>query len=640
MKLNKLFLGLLGMAAMTFSACSSDDDKYEWATVSGDQVYFSQDLPEVQEISKSASSFTVPVLRVDASKAITVNLVSEKPENSVFTIPTSVSFEAGQKEALVNVTYNPDDVVYGNYEDLTIALADSLQGTAYGASSYNFKAGVTAWVSMGEATYTDDLINCWWNTGNPVYKVEVEKSIIEEGMYRLVNPYGEVYPYNEPGDWDASKDYYITINAKDPNFVYVERGEIGMDWGYGMISVRSYVEYYLANDVDLETVKGSRPDLFGKLENGVITMPANSMLISMTDYKEGNWYITAANGKFQVLLPGAVITDYSAEVNVTGIFTDLAGTPYATAEVILGADATNVKAVVVPANADADAVADAVAAGDLEAIDVEETGVVNVPIAEDMTGDLQVVIVVLDANGAVRTVASSNTFEYYGGGSNPWRSLGIGTFTDNFVMPNYYADASTKTVWEPQTFEVEILENTETPGLYRLVDAYKEAGQLLDIDYESTNIEVNATNPNGVYISAQSTGLSDDGDDVSIVTNGARYLGTYTLDELIGYGYMGKLQDGVITFPNFPYKNQETGEVQFTYQGIIYFGTSGYYAGSDGSFVITLPDAAVTQSRSQAPAFINGKRMFAGQHKADFKKLRKQLVKKMKSNVKNQQPVF
>lgn len=640
MKLNKLFLGLLGMAALTFTACSSDDDKYEWATVSGDQVYFSVDLPEVQEISKSVSSFSVPVLRADSSQAITVNLLSEKPENSVFTIPTSVSFDAGQAEAQVIITYNPDDVVYGNYEDLTISLADSLQSTAYGASSYSFKAGVTAWVSMGEATYTDDLVNHWFNTGTPTYKVEVEKSIIEEGMYRLVNPYGEAYPYNDPGDWDATQNYYLTINATDPDYVWVEYSPLGFDWNYGMFSTRSYVEYFLANGYDLETIKAARPDLFGKLENGVITMPAKSMLLSMANYNEGGWYVASDNGMFQVLLPGAVITDYSAEVTVTGIFTDLAGVAYATSEVILGADATIVKAVVVPANADADAVADAVAAGEVEAVDVEETGVVNVPIGEEMTGDLQVVVVVLDANGAVRTVASSNTFEYYGGGSNPWKSLGKGTFTDNFVMPMFYADSQTKTVWEPQTFEVEILENSETPGLYRLVDAYQEAGELLGLTYESTNLEVNATNPNGVYVEAQATGLYDGEDAISIVTHGARYLANYSVDDLIGYGYLGKLQNGVITFPKFAYKDQETGEVQFTYQGLIYFGSKGYYTATDGSFVITLPGAAVAQSRTQVPDIISGKGMFAGQHKVDFKELRQQMAKKMKSNAKNQQPAF
>ena len=55
MKLNKIFFGLLGVAALTMASCSSDD-KYEWATVSGPQVFFSDVLPTTVEISPDAST--------------------------------------------------------------------------------------------------------------------------------------------------------------------------------------------------------------------------------------------------------------------------------------------------------------------------------------------------------------------------------------------------------------------------------------------------------------------------------------------------------------------------------------------------------------------------------------------------------
>lgn len=71
MKLNKLFLGLFGLAALTLASCS-DDDKYEWATVSGPQVYFSDDLQTQFEIDPEGTSFNVPISRADASSALTV----------------------------------------------------------------------------------------------------------------------------------------------------------------------------------------------------------------------------------------------------------------------------------------------------------------------------------------------------------------------------------------------------------------------------------------------------------------------------------------------------------------------------------------------------------------------------------------
>ncbi len=50
----------------------------------------------------------------------------------------------------------------------------------------------------------------------PTYMVEVEESMTQPGLYRLVNPYGAAFPYNEPGDYDADNNYYLTINAVDP----------------------------------------------------------------------------------------------------------------------------------------------------------------------------------------------------------------------------------------------------------------------------------------------------------------------------------------------------------------------------------------------------------------------------------------
>ena len=62
-----LFIAL--MAVMGFTACSSDKDDYEWATVTGNQVYFSNTLPSSINLSKSANTFAIPVSRVDSAAA-------------------------------------------------------------------------------------------------------------------------------------------------------------------------------------------------------------------------------------------------------------------------------------------------------------------------------------------------------------------------------------------------------------------------------------------------------------------------------------------------------------------------------------------------------------------------------------------
>ena len=65
--ISNLFLAIMAMAA--FTACSSDDD-YQWATASGEQVYFSNEIASQQNISMTDGSFTIPINRVNKSGSI------------------------------------------------------------------------------------------------------------------------------------------------------------------------------------------------------------------------------------------------------------------------------------------------------------------------------------------------------------------------------------------------------------------------------------------------------------------------------------------------------------------------------------------------------------------------------------------
>jgi hypothetical protein len=158
MKLNKLFLGLFGVAALTLASCS-DDDKYEWATASGPQVFFSDQLESQFEIDPEGTSFNVPISRADASGSLTCNLTSSTA-NPMYSIPASVTFNAGEKEANIPVSYDPAKIEYGRYDSLTIKIADDAQATSWGTQEFTFTAGVTDWGpwqnwnSAGTAVYT------------------------------------------------------------------------------------------------------------------------------------------------------------------------------------------------------------------------------------------------------------------------------------------------------------------------------------------------------------------------------------------------------------------------------------------------------------------------------------------------------
>ena len=145
MKINKFFLGLLGITAMIMASCSSDDE-YEWATVSGPQVFFSSDAADNYEINPQATSFNVPIFRQNTSGAQTVNLKSTVA-NPMYSVPASVTFNDGEAETVVPVSYDPAKIEYGRYDSLTIVINDQNITTPWGMSAYTFTAGVTDWAS-------------------------------------------------------------------------------------------------------------------------------------------------------------------------------------------------------------------------------------------------------------------------------------------------------------------------------------------------------------------------------------------------------------------------------------------------------------------------------------------------------------
>lgn len=150
------------------------------------------------------------------------------------------------------------------------------------------------WQSIGMCKYTEDLIGPLFGLDPVTYEVEVRVNPDKPGIYRMVNPYGEAFPYNQEGDWDASRDYFIDINAEDPEGVYIEEQETGLDWGYGMMSIMSLGYYYMAAGNSFEDVKNA--GYMGTLENNVITFPVSGMVVG---YKQGLTYANK-HGKFML----------------------------------------------------------------------------------------------------------------------------------------------------------------------------------------------------------------------------------------------------------------------------------------------------------------------------------------------------
>ena len=440
MKIQKIFGALILMAlAMGFAACSDDDDDDLplLETIDGygeGDVYFSDDLESTIDVSKSESSYTVQLLRVDTSSSLTVPLDVEQEESTIFTVPSSVTFAEGSSTADIVLTYDPDDVVYGTYETITISIGDESLTSAYAASSYTFEIGATEWVSLGTGQYREDLISTFWSVDNLVYEVEIEYSVLTDGLYRLVYPYGEAYPYNEEyedgtADWDLTTTYYMTIDASDPDYVWVYESYQGIDWGYGNILIMSYVAYYINyGGYELEYLKSAIPSYFGTLEDGIITMPTNSMLINMSEYSSSIYY-SNTNGMFAVALPGYSIGTYEVDFTKNGTYVSSDGTEYIVGQFTFSEDIASIRYAVTTDADEVDAIYEGISDGTGEYAELDDDSEEVQIEATDGTATYYIVIVGYDSSGSEK-YSAVETLKYTSvlAAAETWTEIAYGIY--------------------------------------------------------------------------------------------------------------------------------------------------------------------------------------------------------------------
>jgi len=608
MKINKLFVAILCVMSMVLGSCS--EDKYTPAELlTSAQVYFPTSNPTSYEILKSDEAQTVNVTlqRIKTDDAITVKLVAEGADGDTISVPASVDFAAGSKTATIPVSCKSALMDYDVAKNISISIAEEAYQTPYGVSSADISIVVpapwTPWINsysdwtkagydadawplsktVASCTGTYTYVN-YWSGDDPGLPIEYRVSTIDpkQGQFRISN-WGAGNPlvldYNtETHEIRLASVYYLTENSS-----------------YGSVWVSDIIYYY-----------GFVRALFGQSTANLEDDPDYR---STYDPETGlfkmflAYYVTAGCFGYDAetfQCDGFYIPDYSVAMLYRGILTATDGTPYAQTIIQKGVDATNVIAAVVGKNDDTYAVADALASGELAGTEITEDGIWEFDL-EGQTGELKVVVASI-VDGAVASVAEA-PFEYYGGGSTPWVSLGMGLYTDAFVSPLYTEEGTSS------TYEVEVLESTDEPGRYRLVNAYGAGFPLSEEGtYDpsaTTYLEINAQDPDGVYITTQDLGANLGDGPLAIVSLGGYYVENgYSVEELKGYGYLGTLKDGVITLPSFGIKNSEA-----TYQGYTYIGDKGYYGAYNNEFKLVLPSARSAASKAKASKINSLKRL-------------------------------
>lgn len=511
-----------------FASCSDDDD-YVPAVVPGNaQVYFSNAQESTVNIVEDQTEFDVLVLRQDTEGELTVSIQANDP-SGIFTIPSTVTFADTEATANLHITYDFADIE-GNVRYPISLKIDEKDATLYGDASTSFVVLYAPWKSIGECKYTDAYISSLYNVPEvPTYMVEVEESMTQPGLYRLVNPYGAAFPYNEPGDYDADNNYYLTINAVDPTKVYIEESPTGMNWGDGEFVFFSIAGLRVAQG-NLAAAEGN----YGTVKDGVITFPKGSLLAAIGS---DGWYTCNSNGKFKLVLPGGVDGDYSVSAPLAGIIDYVGGVKKAVVEVTMGKDVKTVKVAVVP-GADTDTAVEGIESESLE-------GVVSLGYSEtaqtaDFTlgeeGTYSIVAVAYDKEGGAQETYTT-LISYYD--NNNWTSLGNGEYADGMLLP-YITDP-----FEPMSWEVSIQQHNDKSGLYRVLVPYWPLNDPSAIGA----LVIDATDPDHVYVPYASSGLLVDGI-LGWYSDAAMYIDNgYTIEDIvaagaeIGFGTLGCYHD-------------------------------------------------------------------------------------------------
>nr|WP_297012258.1 hypothetical protein [Prevotella sp.] len=436
--MNKIFryakIAVAALVTVAMAACTSD---YEYDTpeaLKGAQVYFSNTLPSKIEVNKESGNFDVTLSRQNTEGELTVPLMFTADEGNIYTVPSTVTFADGEATANIHITFNPDELVYGNYVGGTISFDADNFSTPFGATSYQFKAGASAYedVEGGKGKFRDGLISALYGIEVLEYDVQIQQDAHTPGIYRVVAPYGQkgwsgANPWYTAFDENESNTDMI-IDATDPDFVYIKgtfNTGVTLNSSDGVLSAISYVQYLLDNGNSLDLIKSKKPELFGTFKDGVFTFPAKSILLYFGS--GGDLYYGNTDGMLRVAMPGVVLKDYNVGVEYLGRMTDTNDKDNAVFNLTFGADVTTVKYALVKEGEDLDKTASGIIDGSVEATEISEAGRVEVPFEE--SGNYYLVTVSYENGEAKGADATPITLKSSKDAEEQFEEVAYGVFT-------------------------------------------------------------------------------------------------------------------------------------------------------------------------------------------------------------------
>jgi len=578
MKFKYILSAFVGGALTLGAASCTDEVEYTPADqVAGEGFYLSETGTADISIEENATYVTIPVYRTNTSGVATVAIESAitdedgNPVTGIFTVPSEATFADGAKESMLEVGVDFSKVEALAVYDLSLKLLTD-QTTPYSQAECVYSLSYAPWTEWDFYSATDPgfmqfttIIGNGIDVPVIIRWSEVEKTLVQFGIPNLFGDCHMEYIftmkltpdnlYNPDGLPNADEEYLASLTGDDlvdisklkmNYYVTLQPNDTEID-GLWVTDIYNYITS-IAGYSPAETEQIMAQNGWSRAYYNPSIGRVNCMTVPyLTD---GRWAPTAISWEY-LQLPG-IFKDYSLGLAYAGNFID---------------NDFKEKAIInVTRSKDVVSFAYKVEKGKLtdEQIKALEQQIINDPDIELITED-NTISISLEEAGVYTVVAvgydsksvnvtTANTMFYYETAQqdNPWTTLGMCEYTDGFLVDFYGGKLG------GETWEVEIQEHNEQPGLYRLVNPYNRGwGPIEQYGKYWTllgryYLVINAVNPNAVYVETSPLGImlsSEDGQIVASSVAGNNIDKGQTLQQQIDAGVCGTLEDGVITMP-------------------------------------------------------------------------------------------
>lgn len=235
-KLNTYLLALMGVFALTWSACTDSYDYDPAPGINGEGVYFPSSVKTSIILDGTEGSFTLDVQRTKSEGVAEATVTAEYEGGAtVFSVPAKVNFADGKAETTLTVNYS--NLVRGTDYKLVLAFSD---GTPYGNSALTFSVlypaeVVEEWIVVSkEAVLIDNMFSAFGVKDLMISNIIVEKEK-NTNKYRFSSPYNTQYFTAIGGGIAFPADYkypYIifdgeTYKDKAPGQYYIPKTYLG-----------------------------------------------------------------------------------------------------------------------------------------------------------------------------------------------------------------------------------------------------------------------------------------------------------------------------------------------------------------------------------------------------------------------------